>query len=192
MASDDWNKLRNDIKECKACSLCVTRKNVVIGRGSSEPIVLFVGEAPGETEDERGMPFVGRSGLVLDSEIKRIGLSYNDYYICNAIKCRPTDNKSGNRQPTPYEIDKCSGFLLRQIRLMEPKIIVALGNIANDALNHLQLYGENCCQSKIFKFIHPAVTLYKPKMYLVFRESFNMLKKEVDEYYAKSGKTSIF
>jgi len=176
---DSWDKFRSDIKSCSDCSLSVTRRNAVIGRGSYDPIVLFIGEAPGEHEDKKGMPFVGRSGLVLDLEIKRIGLSYNEYYIANAVKCRPITLAMGNRKPTLYEIDKCSSFLVRQVMLTKPRIIVLLGQSAKDALYYSSVPAN--FSGTILSFIHPAFTLYKPKMYNVFKVQFDNLKKHLEE-----------
>jgi len=140
--SNGWDSLRFDIQSCKECEMAKTRKQAVIGRGSAKQLVLFIGEAPGEEEDNTGMPFVGRSGQVLMSEIKRIGLSPNEYYICNAVKCRPIKNETSasgfvkvkNRTPMDTEIIVCSTFLHRQISLLEPKIIVQVGRVAEYAV----------------------------------------------------------
>jgi len=188
--NDGWFLLRNDIKNCDKCVMAKTRKNVVIGRGSSRPIVVFVGEAPGQEEDTKGIPFVGRSGQVLDAEIRRIGLSFNEYYILNACECRPIDDDCRNRKPTLVEIESCSSFLSRQLNLLKPKVVVLLGNSAKEA------FGGFIFKGKILEFLHPAVCLYKPKMHLVFSEQFNTLKRLLDGLangeMADKRKTGIF
>ena len=173
----DWATLRNDIKECTKCSLCKTRKNVVIGRGSGEPIVVFVGEAPGESEDKKGMPFVGRAGQLLDSEILRIGLSYNEYFICNEVKCRPLSQYGNNRKPTDSEVNACIGFLAEQINLLKPKVVVMLGATAKQAFYTCGADTVEYC----LEFIHPAYVLRKWKMYQVFKRQFDKLNERMVE-----------
>ena len=171
-----WDELRSSVKGCSKCEMAKTRKNVVIGRGSSQPLVVFVGEAPGQDEDKKGLPFVGRAGQVLDAEIKRIGLSYNEYYIMNACKCRPITKDFKNRKPTEPEMNNCKPFFVAQLRLLRPHIAVLLGQSAKDAFYASSADTIPVCLS----FIHPAFTLYKPKMYLVFREQFNKLQRIVE------------
>jgi len=194
--SNGWDSLRIDIQSCTECEMAKTRKQTVIGRGSAKPLVLFVGEAPGEEEDNVGMPFIGRSGQVLMAEIKRIGLTPNEYYICNAVKCRPTKNETSesgfvkvkNRKPTPEEIERCIGFLRRQIELLEPKIIVQVGQVAGYAVKSLfEARIFSFTQIRLLTFIHPAVTLYKPKMYLVLRAQFDDLKEKMEGLKRDAG-----
>lgn len=122
---------RKKCKECERCPLAKSRTQVVFGEGNSnEPDVLFVGEAPGSKEDELGSPFVGRSGQFLLRIVKAMGYERGDIYLCNAVGCRPPDN----RPPEKSEIDACEEYLSAQIRAVRPKIIVALGGTAARAL----------------------------------------------------------
>ena len=124
--ADTWEALERDCRGCRECSLWETRKNVVIGMGSREAEILFVGEGPGANEDAQGLPFVGRAGQLLDDMLAIIGLSRESVYIANIVKCRPPEN----RDPLGVEQDQCIGFLRRQTALLRPKLIVCLGRIA--------------------------------------------------------------
>ncbi len=112
--------------DCKECSLAEGRTNVVFGAGSAAAEVLIVGEGPGQKEDELGLPFVGRSGELLDKLLGEIDLRREDVYIANVVKCRPPQN----RDPRPDEIDACKGYLKRQIELIDPKVVLTLGNFS--------------------------------------------------------------
>lgn len=120
--------LQEDAAVCDSCGLHESRTNSVFSRGSPQAHLMFVGEAPGRHEDEQGKPFVGQSGELLDRMIAAMGLA--DVYICNAIKCRPPDN----RTPTSQELETCRPYLEQQILLTKPKVIVALGKSAGYAL----------------------------------------------------------
>ena len=122
----DWAQLEACCKNCTACGLCQTRKNMVFGVGNPHSDILFVGEGPGEQEDKQGLPFVGTAGKLLDDMLSIIDLDRTDCYIANIVKCRPP----GNRDPLETEQDACIGYLLNQIALIQPKIIVCLGRIA--------------------------------------------------------------
>jgi len=115
---------------CTACTLAEGRTNVVFGAGSPNADVLIVGEGPGKNEDEQGIPFVGRSGQLLDRLLGEIGLERSDVYIANVVKCRPP----GNRDPRPDEIDSCKGYLKRQIELIDPTVVITLGNFSTKLL----------------------------------------------------------
>lgn len=123
---DTWEALEHDCKNCRECSLWETRTNVVFGVGNQNAEVLFIGEGPGANEDAQGVPFVGRAGQLLDDMLSIIDLGRHNCYICNIVKCRPP----GNRDPQPQEQDACFGWLERQLRLLQPSIIVCLGRIA--------------------------------------------------------------
>lgn len=112
--------------DCTECSLAEGRTNVVFGAGSPDAEVLIVGEGPGQKEDELGLPFVGRSGELLDKLLGEIDLAREDVYIANVVKCRPPRN----RDPRPDEIDACKGYLRRQIELIDPKVVLTLGNFS--------------------------------------------------------------
>ena len=122
----DLEELRRACLNCDRCSLCRTRKNVVFGTGSPEAEVMFIGEGPGEQEDLKGEPFVGRAGKLLDDMLELIDLDRSRIYITNIVKCRPP----GNRDPLNIEQDACALWLERQVELIRPRIIVCLGRIA--------------------------------------------------------------
>jgi len=121
----DYLRERN-IGDCQRCGLARTRSKIVFGVGNPEAKIVFVGEAPGADEDRQGEPFVGRAGAKLTAWIIALGLTRDDVYIANVLKCRPP----GNRDPKPEEVDKCSPFLRAQIRAIAPRVIVALGTHA--------------------------------------------------------------
>jgi uracil-DNA glycosylase len=120
-----FSSLEQEIKECQSCPLAKTRKNAVPGEGDLEAELMFVGEGPGREEDIQGKPFVGRAGQLLTRIIKAMKFERENVYITNVIKCRPPDN----RNPKTSEVEKCQRFLLKQIELISPKIIVTLGNV---------------------------------------------------------------
>jgi DNA polymerase len=124
--------LRDEIgPSCERCKLhTLGRKQVVFGVGNPNADLMFVGEAPGADEDEQGEPFVGRAGQLLTKIIESIGLGRDQVYIANVIKCRPP----GNRNPEPDEVEKCEPFLFRQIDVVQPKVIIALGKFAAQSL----------------------------------------------------------
>ena len=122
----DMKELEAKIQKCCNCILCKTRTHTVTGRGNEKADVMFVGEAPGEHEDEFGKPFVGDAGRLLSLYLKAVGIDEKQVYICNILKCRPPQN----RDPLPEEEDACIGFLREQVKLVRPKIIVCLGRVA--------------------------------------------------------------
>jgi len=123
-------ELRASTLDCTACRLADGRTQVVFGDGNPEADVVFVGEAPGQREDEQGIPFVGPSGQLLDRLLGEIGLERSDVYIANVVKCRPPKN----RDPRPDEIDACKGYLREQLTLIDPKVVVTLGNFSSKLL----------------------------------------------------------
>ena len=135
----DWPTLAQAVAACRACMLCESRKNTVFGVGQAPagpglaPQVdwLIVGEAPGENEDQQGEPFVGQAGKLLDNMLRAIGLDRrNQVYIANVLKCRPP----ANRNPEPHELVQCAPYLQRQIELLQPKIILAMGRFAVNSM----------------------------------------------------------
>jgi DNA polymerase len=154
------------IGDCKRCKLAPLRTNLVFGVGNSEADLMFVGEAPGADEDARGEPFVGRAGQLLTDIIERgMGISRADVYICNVIKCRPPDN----RNPEPDEVAACEPFLMRQIDLVRPRAIVALGAFAVQALlrvktpiSRLRGNWQEVRGVKLMPTFHPAYLLRSP------------------------------
>ena len=127
---DTWESLRQECLQCRGCALAETRTNVVFGVGATDAEILFVGEGPGQHEDEQGVPFVGRGGQLLDDMMEMIGLDRTKVYIANVVKCRPPQN----RDPLNVEEDACIGYLRRQMDLLRPKILVCLGRIAAKAI----------------------------------------------------------
>ena len=136
VATLDWPALRATVAACTACKLCEGRRQTVFGVGNEHAHWMIVGEAPGEQEDRQGEPFVGKSGQLLDNMLRAVHLTRGEaeparqVYIANTIKCRPP----GNRNPEPEELAKCEPFLIRQLQLVQPKIIVAMGRFAVHSL----------------------------------------------------------
>ena len=122
--------LAAEAHDCTNCRLAETRLSVVFGAGNPDADVMFVGEGPGKQEDEQGLPFVGRSGQLLEQLLGEIGLARKDVYIGNVVKCRPPKN----RDPRPDEIEACKGYLRTQLQLVQPKVVVTLGNFASKLL----------------------------------------------------------
>lgn len=161
----DMSRLRSEAMACKRCELHPTRNTVVFGVGDENADLMFVGEAPGADEDRQGEPFVGRAGQLLTKIIEAMGFTRNGVYIANVIKCRPP----GNRNPKPIEIETCEPFLLRQVELIQPKVICALGSFAAQALLHTdekisRLRGRfhDYHGSKLMPTYHPAFLLRNP------------------------------
>jgi len=155
----DWDTLRNAARECRRCGLCEQRKQAVFGVGDESASWLFVGEGPGAEEDEKGEPFVGQAGKLLDSMLGAVGLQRGrEVYIANVVKCRPP----GNRVPAPEEAMACAGFLDRQVDLIRPRLIVALGRTAA-----IRLTGAEASLASLRGRVHayrgiPLVITYHP------------------------------
>ncbi len=154
---------------CRRCSLAETRTRVVFGAGNADAELMFVGEAPGAEEDRRGLPFVGRAGGLLNELLAGIGLSREDVFIANTVKCRPP----GNRDPQPVELEACRPYLDRQIELIEPKVIATLGNFATKLLTgnragitrvhgRPQTHRLGVRTVRVFPIFHPAAVLRNP------------------------------
>lgn len=131
----DWASLEQAVQQCQACGLCTSRKNTVFGVGDVQAQWMVIGEAPGENEDLQGQPFVGQAGKLLDNMLRAIGLDRQatgqaGVYIANTLKCRPP----GNRNPEPQELATCAPYLVRQVQLVKPKIILAMGRFAVQSL----------------------------------------------------------
>ena len=159
--------IREDIGDCTRCVLHKQgRKQIVFGVGNPRADIMFIGEAPGADEDQQGEPFVGRAGQLLNNMITAMGIRREDVYIANIIKCRPP----GNRTPEREECDTCSPFLMRQIEVVKPKIIVALGAVAaktllavNDAMINLRGKIYDFRNTKLAVTYHPAYLLRDPR-----------------------------
>jgi uracil-DNA glycosylase family 4 len=158
-----WGELAQTVAACRACKLCSGRRNTVFGVGDPHADWLIVGEAPGENEDIQGEPFVGQAGKLLDNMLRALGLSRREkVYIANVLKCRPP----GNRNPEPDEVAQCEPFLRRQVELLQPKIIVAMGRFAvqsllgtGDAIGKLRGQRHQYAGVPVVVTYHPAYLL---------------------------------
>jgi DNA polymerase len=163
--SSSLDELRAETHNCNSCRLAGTRTNVVFGVGSPTADLMFIGEAPGREEDLQGEPFVGRAGQLLTDIIKAMKLTRDDVYIANVIKCRPPEN----RNPEPDELDQCRPFLRRQVALIQPKVIVALGRFGLQSLTE-KSYAISAVRGqwldyegiKLMPTYHPAYLLRNP------------------------------
>jgi DNA polymerase len=161
----DWEALQNKVAACTACDLHLTRTHTVFGVGNRQADLMFIGEAPGADEDAQGEPFVGRAGHLLTDMLYAIDLKRENVYIANVVKCRPPEN----RNPDTHELDCCNAFLQRQIALLKPKLIVAVGRVA---AHHLlatetaigKLRGQHFKYGDIplIAIYHPAYLLRRP------------------------------
>lgn len=176
-------KLRELIGDCRRCALGDTRTCLVFGVGDSAADMMFVGEAPGRNEDLQGEPFVGAAGKLLDELLASIGLTRDQVYIANVLKCRPP----GNRDPLPEEIETCTPFLDEQIRAIDPKVIATLGNFATKFLLDTE-QGITSLRGKLYRvdgrrivpIFHPAAALYSPEKRDVLFEDFRRLRAVID------------
>jgi uracil-DNA glycosylase len=162
---DTLLKIREDIGDCTRCKLHKGRNKIVFGDGSPKAELVFIGEGPGADEDQQGIPFVGRAGKLLTQMIEAMGLQRKDVYICNVVKCRPPEN----RAPEPDEVATCSPYLLRQVDVIQPKVIVCLGAVAAKTLLQTtrgisQFRGQwlEWRGHKLMATYHPAYLLRNP------------------------------
>lgn len=123
---DNWEELEKEVSICKKCRLCETRINTVFGVGNKNAKLMFVGEGPGADEDKQGEPFVGKAGKLMDMAFKMVGITREEVYIANIVKCRPPSN----RNPQDDEAESCLNYLRNQVVLIKPKVIVLLGSVA--------------------------------------------------------------
>ncbi|MDH3277708.1 MAG: uracil-DNA glycosylase [Nitrosopumilus sp.] len=181
-------KVRQNVIECTKCDLCKTRTNSVPGKGNFNSDVIFVGEAPGKNEDLYGEPFIGIAGKKLSEALEKTGITRDEVYITNTVKCRPPNN----RVPTKLEKDACQEYIQKEIEIIKPKIICVLGNTA---------FGSVLGGTEITKFrgkigkknnqlyfitIHPAATIYNQKLVEVLKQDIKKLFDLIREL--KSGK----
>lgn len=200
---NEMKQVRDDVVNCHQCNLCKTRIKPVIGKGNHDAKVLFIGEAPGESEDKTGLPFVGQAGQVLDGLIAKAGLGNNEVYICNVVKCRPPEN----RDPSNQEKLACLSFLTRQISIVQPEVIVCLGKHSAETIFQIfgidekitsmaALRGKVFEPGKLFKqtslsvgdiamagikiivMYHPAALLYNKSLKAIAEKDFKSLKKQ--------------
>ena len=181
----DWDTLKTECLACTKCELCQTRTNVVFGQGAQNAEVLFVGEGPGQSEDEQGLPFVGRSGQLLDKYLFAIDLDRSrNCYIANIVKCRPPQN----RDPRPEESEACMPWLREQFRLLKPKIVVCLGRVAAQRMiredfsvsrEHGEFYNKNGIL--FMATYHPAALLRQPRSKPDAFADFLALREKIQE-----------
>ncbi|MBI5783354.1 MAG: uracil-DNA glycosylase [Gammaproteobacteria bacterium] len=163
--SRDWTELEAEVRACTKCPLHTTRTQTVFGVGHRQAKWMFIGEAPGADEDRQGEPFVGKAGQLLNAILFAMGLKREEVYIANVLKCRPP----GNRDPQPEEVAQCEPYLLRQIELIRPRLIVALGRHAAHSLLKTEvplgkLRGQKLSYhgTPLFVTYHPAYLLRNP------------------------------
>jgi len=179
----------------KSTEIFRTCKNIVVGKGNPEAKILFVGEAPGRNEDEQGLPFVGAAGKNLDSLLASVGLSLEDVYIANILKCRPPEN----RDPLPEEIRAHTPWLLKQIREMKPKVVCSLGNYATKFFlargdiekmqkmpgitsvhGRVQIIELGDLSFRLIPLFHPAAIIYnREKLKPLWEADMEVVKKEI-------------
>src|ERR671922_359381 len=187
-AAERREELKAVWRQAHACTKCpqlaATRQTVVFGSGNADADLMFVGEAPGANEDRQGLPFVGQAGRLLDTLLAEIGMSRQDVFTCNVLKCRPP----GNRDPLPQEIDACQDYLFRQIELIEPRVICTLGNFSTKLLRGeptgiTRLHGREEIRRigprnvRLYPIYHPAAALYTPNMLDTLRADFRRLPR---------------
>lgn len=182
------------VTECQRCeALCESRSQIVNGVGPADAELLFVGEAPGANEDERGEPFVGRSGDVLNDGLREAGLDRGDVRITNCVRCRPPDN----RDPTDAELANCRGYLEREIDRVDPEVVVTLGKVPAEHLldrnvavtseagevREATVGGE---PRRVLVCVHPAATLYDPSQRETFAATLERAAEFTDESSGQS------
>ncbi len=178
--------LAESLHNCQRCPLAkLGRRQVVFGVGNPHASVMFVGEAPGFHEDQKGEPFVGAAGQLLNDLLESAGLSRADIYIANVIKCRPPNN----RDPEPQEVETCKPFLLQQIAMIRPKLVCSLGNWATQTLLErkvgiTRVRGQAFYLKEfvLFPLLHPAAALHQGTMLQPLREDFQKLREFLDRH----------
>jgi len=184
----------NEVELAKETEICKNCKNIVVGKGNPEADILFVGEGPGRNEDEQGLPFVGAAGKNLDKLLEKVGLSLDNVYVANILKCRPPEN----RDPTEEEIRAHTPWLIKQIREIKPKVICSLGNYAtkfflaggdvdkmkdipgitsvHGKVKMIELNGEKI---KLIPLFHPAAIIYKRALLPEWEKDMEIVKSEI-------------
>jgi DNA polymerase len=180
--ADELHAFGEVVAGCTKCALAAGRTQVVFGAGDPSSDLMFVGEAPGFHEDKQGVPFVGAAGKLLEQLLAGIGLTRDEVYIANVLKCRPP----GNRDPLPEEIQACESHLWRQIELIQPRVVATLGNFATKLLSGrptgiTRVHGQEQevtlggRRVLLYPIYHPAAALYTPRMLEVLKDDFARL-----------------
>ncbi len=176
-AEEELRQVAAEVAACVQCKLHLSRKLAVPGEGSASAEIMFIGEGPGFHENEQGRPFVGAAGRFLEELLAGIGLKREQVFICNVVKCRPP----GNRDPLPEEIDACAAYLDRQIRALDPKVIVTLGRFSmaryfpNARISALHGQARSVDGRLVVPMFHPAAALHQPSLRRSIEEDFARL-----------------
>ncbi|HEV3432785.1 MAG TPA: uracil-DNA glycosylase [Nitrososphaera sp.] len=180
---DSLEKIAGDVRGCPLCKLARTRKNAVPGEGQISAQIMFIGEAPGRSEDEKGKPFVGAAGRILDNVLKKAGIERSQVFITNIVKCRPPNN----RVPEEDELIACRPYLDRQIALIKPKVICILGRTAYSSI----LGGSSITANrgkiversgqKYFSTFHPAAVIYNKNLRSRLEDDLKKLAEEINK-----------
>jgi DNA polymerase len=182
-------KIKQKVTECTKCELSITRNKSVPGKGNYKSDVIFVGEAPGKNEDMKGEPFIGIAGKKLSLALESVGITRDEVYITNIVKCRPPKN----RVPTTTERDTCQNYLKKEIDIIKPKIICVLGNTAFNSLldgkEIMKFRGKIVRKNNQLYFltIHPAATIYNQKLISVLKKDIKKLFKLIKELKDEKG-----
>lgn len=191
IGSESLEQIAAQIATCRACGLCETRRSTVPGEGNPQPELLFVGEGPGADEDATGRPFVGAAGQLLTKMIVAMGFKREDVFIANIIKCRPP----GNRTPEPAEVTACMGYLRRQVAVLKPKVICALGNtplralMGDDKLGITRMRGQKLQFAGITMIptFHPSYLLRNEEAKKPCWEDLKLVLKELGRELPRRG-----
>lgn len=176
---DSLEQVASEVKVCTLCELCRSRTHAVPGEGNPEARVMLIGEGPGWHEDQQGKPFVGASGKFLSELLTNAGLSREEVFITNVVKCRPP----GNRDPLPDEIQACSVYLDRQMELIDPDVVVTLGRFSmarffpGERISKIHGSPKEIGQRLIVPMYHPAAALHQSALRATIQEDFNTLPK---------------
>lgn len=174
---DDLKAIAAEVSACTRCKLHLSRKNAVPGEGPAHAEIMFIGEGPGFHENEQGRPFVGAAGRFLEELLAKIGLTREQVFICNVVKCRPP----GNREPLPEEIEACAEYLQRQIRAVSPKVIVTLGRFSmarylpSARISAVHGQAKTVDGRLVVPMFHPAAALHQPSLRRSIEEDFARL-----------------
>ena len=190
--SSELQLIHSEIRECTKCELHKSRTKAVPGEGPHDARIMFVGEGPGQNEDEQGRPFVGAAGKFLTELLESIGLKRSDVFITNIVKCRPPNN----RAPRKSEIDTCNPYLQSQIRLINPRILCALGTPAintliGDEYSASRFHGKPLTKGEVtmLPMYHPAAALYDASLKETLLHDFQVLKQLLEKEETDSPST---